>query len=205
MGVVFGQKRNVTLLKRPAGSNFAWPHVVGIDLSLCKTAMIDIALMESGMCESEILIRTQPEEFADDTDRIRYIRDELMNYLKKLKGEVRVCIEAPAFHARGRAVSQIFGLNAVVRSALRDAGIPFVDVSPSEVKKFATGKGNAEKTLILREVWRRFQFDASDDNSADAYVLAQIGLRLLGRTSDKDAEFQKEIVDNILNRNRARK
>ena len=47
------------------------------------------------------------------------------------------------------------------------------------MKKFLTGSGACEKSLILKEVYRRWNVDVSDDNLADAVVIAKIGEALL--------------------------
>lgn len=54
--------------------------------------------------------------------------------------------------------------------------IPVVGVSPAQVKKYATGKGNADKDTVLLAVARRFpHVDVTDNNQADALVLAAMG------------------------------
>ena len=51
-------------------------------------------------------------------------------------------------------------------------------VTPSQLKKFATGKGNVDKNVVIKEVYKRFGIDTDDDNTADAVVLGYIGLAL---------------------------
>ena len=53
-------------------------------------------------------------------------------------------------------------LGGVLRLSLRREGFSFIDVPPATVKKYATGKGNANKDLVRDAAWLR-----------------QIGLRLL--------------------------
>lgn len=49
-----------------------------------------------------------------------------------------------------------------------------LQVPPTVLKKFVTGKGNAKKQEMLLEVYKRWGADLSDDNAADAYGLALI-------------------------------
>jgi hypothetical protein len=71
-------------------------------------------------------------------------------------------------------------LGGVIRLMLWRAGIPYVDVPPSNVKKYATGRGNAPKPDIRMEVFKRFGHDIADDNACDAFVLYAMGLDALG-------------------------
>jgi hypothetical protein len=85
--------------------------------------------------------------------------------------------------AGSRSVAELGG---VVRLILHEREIPFADVPPSTLKKYATGKGNAKKDAVIAAA-----LDAGasipqrpapgggrelDDNAADAWWLWQMGL-----------------------------
>jgi hypothetical protein len=58
-----------------------------------------------------------------------------------------------------------------------------VTVSPAARAKFATGKGDAPKATVIErwgQISGRGQDFGKDDNKADAHVLREIGLHLLG-------------------------
>lgn len=55
-------------------------------------------------------------------------------------------------------------------------------VNASTLKKYATGKGNASKPLVLTEAVRRLDYPGSDNNEADALWLADMGARMAGYT-----------------------
>jgi Holliday junction resolvasome RuvABC endonuclease subunit len=64
---------------------------------------------------------------------------------------------------------------------------PFpLQVPPSTLKKYVTGKGNAKKQEMLLSVYKRWGVDLSDDNAADAYGLALIAGKHFKTQSDKD-------------------
>ncbi len=73
-----------------------------------------------------------------------------------------------------------YELGACIRMRLYQEEIPFIEVPPTSLKKFVTGKGNAKKDLMLLNVYKRWEFDTEDDNEADAYGLAQFGRAILG-------------------------
>lgn len=68
-----------------------------------------------------------------------------------------------------------------------------VEVAPTMVKKFATGKGNAKKEVIIGHVQKRWNvlFDNSDE--ADAYVLYRIGLCYAG-ICEPENQAQREVL-----------
>ena len=68
----------------------------------------------------------------------------------------------------------------IIRYVLFFHGVKWVDVPPTSLKKFVTGKGNAKKELIMMEVYKRWQFESKTNNIADAYSLAMFGGALAG-------------------------
>lgn len=103
-----------------------------------------------------------------------------------------VVLEGYAF-ARGHQSHQMGELGGVVRRMLYVRGTPWVEVAPSAVKKFCTGKGNAQKDLILQQVLKRWGMEFRTSDEADAFVLAKIGQALLGDRAGLTA-FQTEVV-----------
>jgi len=110
--------------------------------------------------------------------------------LHKLKAELLeaigdpglVCIETPALSkARGGVFERGWLWFAVV-SALTARDIPVIGVGTGQLKKYATGDGQANKGKVMVAVTRRWpQFETGgDDNMADAAVPAAIGADLLG-------------------------
>lgn len=72
-------------------------------------------------------------------------------------------------------------LGGVLRFSLHREGIPFVDVPPACVKKYATGKGNANKDLVRDAARDRLGLPAGvTSDECDAAWLRQIGLALTG-------------------------
>lgn len=73
-----------------------------------------------------------------------------------------------------------YELGTVYRMMLYKEDIMFVEVPPSSLKKFITGKGNGKKDLIMLGVYKLWDFDTDNDNEADAYGLAQFGRGIIG-------------------------
>jgi Holliday junction resolvasome RuvABC endonuclease subunit len=49
--------------------------------------------------------------------------------------------------------------------------LEYTAISPTDLKRWATGKGNAGKPAMKDAVQRKFQIRIDDDNEADAYLL----------------------------------
>lgn len=107
-----------------------------------------------------------------------------------------VVIEGYSFGSNSSHARSIAEAGGVVRYWLWCNRIPYVEVPPSQLKKFVTGKGNVEKNIVIREVYKRWGVDAKDDNEADAYVLGRIGMCLAG-IDEPTTEFQRAIIVDI--------
>ena len=86
-------------------------------------------------------------------------------------GAELVVLEGYSFGSQGRAIFQIGELGGVVRFWLWGHGLPTVEVAPSTLKKFSTGKGNCGKDAMIAAAIRRFGFEGCDNNEADAYLI----------------------------------
>lgn len=79
--------------------------------------------------------------------------------------------------SRAHALGELGG---VVRVALHEQGIPFVEVAPATVKKLATGKGNASKDEVFAAAIRRLGYDGTSKDEADARWLLEAALQAYG-------------------------
>lgn len=90
-----------------------------------------------------------------------------------------------------------YELGTCIRMKLYVDKVKFVEVSPTSLKKFVTGKGNAKKDLMLLAVYKRWDFDTEDDNEADAYGLAQFGRAIIGEPTGVPA-INFTAVENLI-------
>lgn len=167
-------------------------RIVGLDLSLTATGFYIFDLNPAKDCSTEsggLLSTGKLEGLA----RL----DSLLSQVQALVDPVTLAvIEDFSFASHGQAVFQIGGLGWMIRHRLWKDKVQTLLCAPSQVKKFATGKGNAEKALMLKEVYKRWHMDFSDDNVADAYTLARIGRAFI--TWDLDlTSFQFEVLQKL--------
>ncbi len=137
---------------------------VGIDPST-KTGLvvIDDGLVVTAK-EIQTKVKSDPERFIDIAVQIR----------KHILETDIICIEGFSYGSKGAGVSTQYGIGWLIRSELVKNGYSYYEVSPSAVKKFATGKGNVKKDAMVLPVFKHWGFEHDSDNVRDAYVLAQI-------------------------------
>lgn len=157
-------------------------RIVGLDLSLTATgvAVLDpIGVRET--CEQHTLT-SKGRKDADLEDRCQRLAliDERIHELA-IPADL-VVVEGPSFgQARQGGQHDRAGLWWQVVARCLNDGVMVVEVPPSLVKKYATGKGNAGKDEVLAAVVRRYSdCPTANNNEADALVLAAMGARHLG-------------------------
>lgn len=88
----------------------------------------------------------------------------------------KLIMEGVSYSSNGSVVD-LAGLNYCIRLLAKDRNINIEIVSPTSVKKFATGNGQAEKDIMI-DAWKRLDKNISNvndikiDDLADSYFLA---------------------------------
>jgi hypothetical protein len=111
--------------------------------------------------------------------RFLRLRARLDETCATVDGLDRLVYELPAGHYKSGAASDVInGLVSHIQSWAKAAGVPYEAVAPSQIKKFATGKGagkGTDKNAMLRIARERWK-DISDHNEADARFILQMVL-----------------------------
>jgi crossover junction endodeoxyribonuclease RuvC len=193
---------------------------IGIDPSLTHTGIVALGYTDPNGNPLGLLwahtIKTKPDADADwrkAVARRSSIALAIMAYLHEFRAvEHLVCVEgyAPNAMRMGASIAQI-ELGAILRASLNahemssEGRVEFVP--PASLKKFATGKGNADKLTVATALMKRFGVDFSgDDNLWDAYGLARLIAAAAGHrdgiTADQYAVASKavSIVAEYINR-----
>lgn len=143
--------------------------VLGIDPSLTATGL---ALPDG----STKTIKYTPRSLTGDI-RLKLIYEELLREIETHSVTHAIIEDLPA-HAKSAGLTG--KAQGVVRLACLMAGVPFVTVVPSSVKKFATGKGTADKPDMRMELYKRTGVDQKDDNQVDAFWMREMVLNYFG-------------------------
>lgn len=164
--------------------------IIGIDPSLTATG-VAVLQVESGLC-SVHTVSSRPVRSAVPADlamlkRMNSIVDRVRSLPEIMHSPPGlVVIEAPAFSKNNGMAHERAGLWWKLYEMAADWGVPPVVVKPNVRAKYATGKGNAGKDEVLLAVSRRYaDITVTDNNQADAVVLAAMGARLKGNPIER--------------------
>lgn len=143
-------------------------NVFGIDLSLTSTGIADA----TGARTITNKLRGM--------ERIEYIRAEIEDTLLLPSLTTLVVLEGYSFGSHASHAHELGELGGVVRWWLWSCGVPYVDVPPATLKRYATGKGNAPKDLMLATAIRKLGYEGHSNDEADALFLRAMGMDALG-------------------------
>ena len=164
---------------------------------------LDLSLTATGFCRKDgdelqiSTVKTTPKTAPHDLARIQHIRDKLMDMIPD--GTAMVCVEdffVPHVKAQIGAAKSLIMLGTAVRIALLERGIPFYVISPGQLKKYVSGKGNGPKGIVIREVYKRWGVEAKDDNQADACVLSYIA-ESISTPEQELHKYQQDVMKKI--------
>lgn len=179
------------------------PRILGLDLSLTGTG---VSCPECG----ETVITTKKVEAEE---RLVLIRDTIwMEHLPSefLAGPVAghvdlVVLEGYAMGTTRQSHSYAIGeLGGVIRLMLHELKVPWLAIPPARLKKWATGKGNAQKDVMLAAAIRNFGYGGSNNNEADAYLLRRMaeshysGVKQPGYRQEIDREVPWPSVEGLI-------
>lgn len=114
--------------------------------------------------------------------RLAYLRAEVEKLITLAWPDL-VAYEGYAMSRFANRAFDLGELGGVLKSTVYAYRIPLLIVPPSCLKLYATGRGNADKPMVMAEMAkRRGRLFASDDE-ADAYALWLMGGEVLDRRS----------------------
>lgn len=153
-------------------------RVIGLDLSLAATGIAVIATVGGQVQVSTTTITSsghRGDSLATRDARISRLTEAV---LAAAKGDLAV-IEGPSIMSRGGSNWDRAGLWWHVVCSLR-LWMPVAVAAPTVVKKFAAGKGGADKASVAAGITRLWpDTEPGNDNEFDALALATIGAQRL--------------------------
>ena len=166
--------------------------IIGIDASLSCTAVVVIG--DDGNVDTSEAIKS------------KYSKDRFKRYSLLCEGIFRwithddsVYIEGYSYGSKGKGVSSMYEFGGILRYKLWSLKVDYTEVPPTVIKKFVTGKGNANKTQVMKCLIQRYGADFGTDDEYDAYGVALVGHALEGK-NDKLFDYQKEAIKKLMQR-----
>jgi crossover junction endodeoxyribonuclease RuvC len=141
--------------------------IIGIDLSWSNTGLA--ALNQSGEVLQFRSIKTNPKD--DKWKRANRIVHEILEFVDQF-GTSLIAIEGYSFGSKFNR-ENMGEIGGIVRYNLWIHKYEFIDISPTNLKKFATGKGNATKEEMVSYANSK-GFQCKDHNVCDAFALAKM-------------------------------
>ncbi|KAA0547556.1 hypothetical protein FZW96_11960 [Bacillus sp. BGMRC 2118] len=132
-----------------------------------------------------------------DPKRMITLIDEVMDFIRP-----NDFIVIEGFGYASQQAVQLGGIGWGIRTGLARRGHSYIEASPSQLKKFASGKGNMKKDELAVHIYKNYGFEHSSDNVRDAYVLARIAVDLFKvQQGEIIAAYKREleVIGAILN------
>lgn len=167
------------------------PTVAGLDLSLTSTGVAKV--LPGGKMWAD---RIQPGRRSGH-ERLQYLANEIMLYVA---GADLVVVEGPSYGSAAgqRGHHERAGLWWHITYMLWIAGLGTAIAPPACLKRYATGKGNAAKDLVLAAAIRRYPAAELDGNDqADALILAAMGADHLGHPPAEVPQAQRTALAKV--------
>lgn len=172
-------------------------NVVGIDPSLTRSGLVVLG-MRLSTGHPQVLSEGVITPAAGYRPlRLRTVREGVQAVLRTWAPRL-VAMEAEVWMASVAQGSDQAAVQAMLQDLLFDwlqhapPGTRFLSINTSQVKKYV---GATQKDQMLKEVYRRYDFDTPDHNIADAYTIARIGWDLMtgGSKSIRFTKPQEEV------------
>ena len=174
------------------------PRVIGLDISITSTGLADFT--HHGREVTTKTIRSKPAAPSTTAMHTRLTRivHEITEHITRGPHPALIVVEGPSYSSKGNALHQIAGLWWLTIDALTIARHPIAVVPPSVLKKYATGRGNADKTAMAVALAKRADgYELRDDNQVDAWWLAAAGRDHLGVPYLPMPKAQREALDAV--------
>lgn len=124
---------------------------------------------------------------------VNTIYDLILNEVKKYSAIVNVVIEGISYGSsiKTKSIFDLAGLNYMIRYKLITSDIQHLNLTiatPSNIKKYATGKGNANKESIMtifKYIFPEMQNIPKLDDIADSYFMAMFSRDIECKNTEK--------------------
>ena len=161
-----------------------------------KVAGLDLSMTATGVChpgddgQSGCTHLIKPSGKGD-----RRLVDIRSQVLAHVSGCELVLIEDLPTHAHSAGITGM--VHGAVREGLLSAGIPYATVPPATLKKYATGRGNCDKTAMAVAAYRRSGLEFTDDNQCDAWWLWVMVRDLTGDPVFELPKIQRDALSKV--------
>lgn len=162
--------------------------ILGIDGSVAK---LGLAIIWKGRIKAW---RWTPK--TTGVARLAEIRDEVDAIIRRYAVRMSV-VEGYSLGSRNSQSHATGEAGAAVRLALLAQNVTTLEVPPTSLKKFLSGKGNTPKTGMPLALYKRYGVDYENEDQADAAGLAVLGAAVFGGHGKEILSYQKDAIKKL--------
>jgi len=160
-----------------------------------KVAGLDLSMTATGVCHPG-------EDGAGCTHLIkpsgkgdRRLVDIRLQALTYVSGCELTLIEDLPTHAHSAGITGM--VHGAVREGMLSTRLAYATVAPATLKKYATGRGNCDKTAMAVAAYRRAGVEFTDDNQCDAWWLWVMARDLTGDPVFELPKAQRDALSKV--------
>ena len=171
---------------------------VGVDQALRK---IGVSIIRGDSVELLRLI-VPPKELRDAV-RLQFLEDALAHALEPFPHADGVAMEGQSYGSEGR-IDQLGQIGGIVKLfLLKRYGVSPLVVPPSTLKKFVTGNGQADKSMMMRATKVYWDLEVTQDDLCDAHGLARLAQEFYAPSSGH--RHQVEAVESLRRKRKSKR
>lgn len=174
-------------------------RIIGLDLSITSTGYCIMDDKKEAVDYGTI--KTIPKDFSSDIERFDKIATGIFD--KVAEYDCRAAfIENYAYAARNN-LTRLGELTGIIKHdffctwRIKPSEELFV-ISPSTLKKYVIGTGKGDKNVILKYIFIKWEMDVDDDDIADAYALARMGVDFINYKKDDSYTCRHKYEDECM-------
>ena len=157
---------------------------LGIDLSVNATGLVLLDGRDTG---PHALIEEEVKAPGEGIARKLAIVEKIMETVEDSAPD-RIVIEGYSLGKNMSSTVPLVEIGTILRLSLYREKLQWLDPNAPQVKKFASGKGNSPKDVVMMHVLKRWGHESKTNNTADAFVCAAIGLAHANRLAKATLE-----------------
>jgi Holliday junction resolvasome RuvABC endonuclease subunit len=138
------------------------------------------AVVENGKVLASGVWDLKPRRHEGGGMRFVKFRGSLLQIIRDMGPPGSVAYEEVRRHAGTDAAHVYGGIVAMLSSTCEELKLPYIGIPVGTVKKYATGKGNADKESMVAAAAGILGRAPKDDNEADAIFVALAAVREIG-------------------------
>lgn len=171
--------------------------------TILRIVALDLSLNSTGVASTVDYVPPYVDTWTLRNDltlyeRLRWVRDRIRLIVAGPHEQADlVAIEGQSFGSSKSYARENAELAGLVKMDLYEAGIPFVLIAPSSLKKYATGNGRADKDAVFQQAIRRGNREFDSKDASEAWWMWQMASAHYGLPHVPMPALNRAVLDKI--------